>query len=107
MRFWFLVMLAVAANAAADARSDYLQQFDISADGRVQLGEFQSYLSQGFDARDVNGNGILDINEQPPGSNRRPLSRTEHLRALEAAFHRQDRNRDGHLNAAELSAPPG
>ena len=108
MRNVFLLMLVLVANAGAQSRpADYLQQFDLNADGRVQLEEFQSYMIQGFDARDVSGNGVLDINEQPRGARRRPISRDAHMRALEAAFHRQDRNGDGHLDAAELSAPPG
>jgi hypothetical protein len=85
----------------------YLQQLDLDEDGRVSVGEFQSYMSAGFDALDRNGNRVLDLDEQPSGARRRPLSRVTHLRALEAAFHRQDRNRDGYLTVRELSAPPG
>ena len=107
MRYVILLTLAFAADAAARSTpSDYLRQIDLNADGRVHLDEFQSYLSQGFDARDINGNGVLDINEQPPGARRRPLSRAAHMRALEAVFRRQDRSGDGYRDVAELSAPP-
>lgn len=95
-----------AAAQSADQRA-YLQRYDEDGDGRVSLREFQQYLIAGFDARDHNGNGILDLNEQPPGTQRRPISRAARLRALEAAFRRQDRNGDGYLDARELAAPPG
>ncbi len=111
---FFLATLLVAAlgwlPGGAQAQSspaEYLRQLDSNGDGRIDLREFQFYMSAGFDARDRNSNSVLDIDEQPAGARRRPLSRVTHLRALEAAFHRQDRNRDGYLDARELSAPPG
>jgi len=102
-----LPLLAAVPPCAKAEPADYLRRFDSNSDGRVQLVEFQDYLGAGFVVLDKNGNGVLDLDEQPPGAKRRPLTRLQHLRALEAAFHRQDRNRDGHLDAAELSAPPG
>ena len=100
-----LLVLGAACTAQADP-ADYHRRLDVSADGRVDLQEFQRYLGAGFEARDANGNGILDIEEQPPGARRRPLSREDHLRAVESAFRRQDRNRDGYLSVSELSQPP-
>jgi len=38
--------------------------------------------------------------------NAKPLTRAELDARLAAQFKRQDRNHDGFLNAAELSAPP-
>ncbi len=98
-----LTFNAMAQNTPAD----YLRRIDSNADARLDLSEFQSYMSAGFDARDHNRNAVLDLDEQPAGARRRPLSRVTHLRALEAGFRRQDRNRDGYLSASELSAPPG
>ncbi len=91
--------------AAYDSPLEYLQRIDSNGDGRVDLREFQSYMVAGFDARDRNGNHVLDRDEQP-GGGRRAVTRAQHLRALEAAFRRQDRNRDGYLDARELAAPP-
>jgi len=91
---------------AQDSPAEYLRLMDANGDGRIDLREFQEYMIVGFDARDRNGNGVLDLDEQPPGSQRRPVSRVAHLRALEAAFRRQDRSRDGYLDARELAAPP-
>lgn len=107
----FSSALAVAIGAFAlpaagyDTPLEYLRRIDANGDGRVDLREFQSYLVAGFDARDRNGNHVLDRDEQP-GGGRRAVTRAQHLRALEAAFRRQDRNRDGYLDARELAAPP-
>ncbi len=96
----------VAQSAFAyDTPREYLERLDTSGDGRVDLREFQAYLVAGFDARDLDGNHVLDRDEQP-GGGRRPVTRAQHLRALEAAFRRQDRNRDGYLDVRELAAPP-
>jgi len=102
-----LIVLLAFDVTAQDTPADYLRRIDSNADARLDLQEFQSYMSAGFDAKDHNRNAILDLDEQPAGARRRPLSRVMHLRALEAGFRRQDRNRDGYLNASELSAPPG
>jgi hypothetical protein len=109
-RVWGGGLLALLLGASAfgrDTPDDFLRRIDLDGNGRVDLREFQTYMSAGFDERDSNRNGVLDIAEQPAGARRRPLSRLSHLRALEAAFHRQDRNGDGQLSVVELSSPPG
>ncbi|MGQ0801840.1 MAG: calcium-dependent protein kinase 21 [Pseudomarimonas sp.] len=102
-----LSVLLPFAAIAQNTPADYLRRIDINADARLDLHEFQSYMSAGFDAKDHNRNAVLDLDEQPAGARRRPLSRVTHLRAIEAGFRRQDRNGDGYLSASELSAPPG
>lgn len=102
-----LTCLWMFNTMAQDTPADYLRRIDINADARLDLHEFQSYMSAGFDAKDHNRNAVLDLDEQPAGARRRPVSRVTHMRALEAGFRRQDRNRDGYLSAGELSAPPG
>jgi Ca2+-binding EF-hand superfamily protein len=97
---------SVVPASGFDTPLEYLQRIDSNGDGRVDLREFQSYMVAGFDARDRDGNHVLDRDEQPGGNGRRPVTRAQHLRALEAAFRRQDRNRDGYLDARELAAPP-
>jgi hypothetical protein len=96
----------VAPAGAWESPRAYLDAMDLDGDGRISLSEFQAYMIRGFDRLDVNRNGILDLDEQPPGPRRRPISRDEQLRLFAEAFHRQDVNADGYLDVNELSAPP-
>ena len=41
-----------------------------------------------------------------PGGKGRPVTLEAHRARLAAGFQRQDRDGDGHLDAAELTAPP-
>jgi Ca2+-binding EF-hand superfamily protein len=96
----------VPVAGAHDSPQAFLAALDRNGDGRIDLAEFQDWMIRGFDRMDANGNGILDLDEQPPGARRLPVSRGEHLRALEAAFRRQDLDGDGVLDAREFAAPP-
>ena len=100
-------MLALASAAAAqvaDSRT-YLARMDRDGDGRVSPDEYQDWLSYAFDAMDRDGDGVLSPAEQPGGRGA-PLTRAEHRARLARTFARQDRNRDGYLDARELAAPP-
>ena len=106
-RPWTAATLALAALLAtgfARAPSDLLGRFDTDGDGRVVEQEYVDYLSLGFRARDVDGNGVLEGGELPPGS--RPITRADSEMRLRRQFARQDGNRDGHLDTRELLAPP-
>lgn len=98
-------MAPLAAGAQVNATGDYLSRMDADRDGRVSLIEYQDWLSYAFDGMDKNGDGTLLPSEQPGGKGR-PITRTEHRDRLADRFKRQDANRDGFLNAKELSAPP-
>lgn len=106
-----LFALSPAAGAlAATTTSEYLRDMDANGDGKVSLGEYQDYLLAGFRAMDRNRNDILDLDEFPEGTvgpNTAPVTLKSRLRNLKAAFGRQDRNRDGALDARELGEPPG
>lgn len=93
------------AGAQVNATSDYLSRMDADRDGRVSLVEYQDWLSYAFDGMDKNGDGTLSAPEQPGGRGK-PITRTEHRERLAERFKRQDTNRDGFLDAKELSAPP-
>lgn len=54
---------------------------------------------------DRNHDGLLAPEEQPGGRGK-PLTRDAHRARLADTFKRQDRNRDGALDARELAAPP-
>lgn len=94
----------VASTHFAGAPSDLFARFDADGDGRVIEREYVAYLGLGFTARDVDGSGVLDGRELPPGA--QPLARGESEARLRRQFTRQDANRDGALDARELMAPP-
>jgi len=77
---------------------------DADGDGRVSRSEYIAYMDRGFDRMDVDGNGVLEGDELPPGAHR--VTRVDHEASLAAAFARQDSNHDGFLDARELAAPP-
>jgi Ca2+-binding EF-hand superfamily protein len=95
----------VAHAQQVHATGDYLQRMDTDADGKVSLTEYQDWLSYAFDSMDRNHDGLLAPGEQPGGRGK-PLTRDAHRARLADTFKRQDRNRDGVLDARELAAPP-
>jgi len=100
-------LAAVACTADAQVRDStgYLARMDANGDGRVQLVEYQDWMSYAFDAMDRDHDGVLSSAEQPGGRGT-PITREEYRARLAATFARQDRNHDGTLDAAELAAPP-
>lgn len=104
------LLVALPAHAQfARSTQDYLQEFDADADGRVSLAEYQYKLSDVFRRMDVDGNGIVDLDEFDPavvGPNTRPISLARHRARLAEVFRRQDVDRNGYLDARELAAPP-
>lgn len=102
-------MLLLAAPMALPAQvqraDDYLARMDRDGDGRVALLEYQDWMGYAFAQMDRNGDGVLSAAEQPGGRGE-AITREAHRALLAARFHRQDANRDGFLDARELSAPP-
>jgi hypothetical protein len=90
---------------AVQGAADYLARMDADRDGRVSPDEDQAWMGYGFDAMDRDHDGVLSAAEQPGGRGA-PLTRDAHRARLAATFARQDRNRDGFLDARELAAPP-
>lgn len=78
---------------------------DADRDGRISLAEYQDWLCYGFDSMDRNHDGVLSPAETPGGRGQAITRATQRAR-LALAFARQDRNRDGFLDARELAAPP-
>ena len=100
-----LAALAGAAPAQVTGIGDYLAKMDADGDGRVSLAEYQDWMSYAFDAMDADGDGVLSPSEQPGGKGR-PIGRDDHRARLADRFRRQDLDRNGFLDARELSAPP-
>lgn len=87
------------------ASGDYLSRMDTDHDGRISVLEYQDWLSYAFDGMDLDRDGVLSAREQP-GGRARPITRAEHRTRLAERFKRQDRDRNGFLDAKELAAPP-
>ncbi|MDQ7997413.1 MAG: hypothetical protein AAGC76_16350 [Luteibacter sp.] len=102
------LLLTAAAQAQDFPRTpaEYLRRMDANGDGKVDEAEYVRYMSQGFLRMDVNGDGVLDANDGPMRPGARPVRMEEFQRNLILQFHELDRNRDGFLNAKELSQPP-
>jgi Ca2+-binding EF-hand superfamily protein len=98
-------LLAASATLAQDTRSQYLQLFDGNGDGRVSEAEYLAYMSRSFQGMDSNGDGTIETDELPGGRGR-AITLAAFQNNLRRQFHRLDRNRDGYLDARELTAPP-
>jgi hypothetical protein len=99
------VLLLTTAATFGQSRDDFLRRVDTDRDGRVSVGEYQFHMSFAFRQMDRNNDQVLEPGEQLV-PNAKTLTRVELDARMAAQFHRQDRNHDGYLNAAELSAPP-
>ncbi len=100
-----LLLAPALAFCQVKATGDYLARIDKNRDGRVDLVEYQDWLSYAFDARDLDRDGVLMPSEQPGGKGK-PITRVAHRERLTSRFAKQDLDRDGYLSARELSAPP-
>ncbi|MHC9083571.1 EF-hand domain-containing protein [Luteimonas sp. RIT-PG2_3] len=100
------VLSAAPPLAAQVAQTgDYLARMDSDRDGRVSLDEYLVWMGYAFTQMDRNGDDVLQMEELPAGRGR-SVTRTEHRQRLAERFALQDANRDGYLDAKELSAPP-
>jgi hypothetical protein len=103
------LITGTAAAQSPDTPNDYLRDMDANRDGRVQLVEYQDYLSYAFHQIDRNRDGVLQPHEYPPGvtpSSGQLRTLDQHHAALARQFRLQDSNRDGTLDARELGQPP-
>ena len=103
-RLTALLLLALAGQAAAQA-DDYFARVDVDGDNRVSLDEFLLKMSWAFSQRDLNGNEILDPDEQHV-ANAQPITLAEHRARFGRQFAKQDVDGDGFLSRREFLAPP-
>lgn len=104
-----LVIASAASAQSPDTPTDYLRAMDANRDSRVQLSEYQAYLSYAFLQIDRNRDGTLQPHEYPPGVTPRAgelRTLEQHHATLARQFHLQDTNHDGTLDARELGQPP-
>lgn len=102
-----------------------LHQMDKDKDGRISLDEFRSAPRERFAARDLNGDGVLSVDDLPPrhrwrgpaadgaagpdakrdekGERRWSLDKI--LGRADGRFKRLDTNGDGFIDTRELEAP--
>ncbi|GAB3338665.1 hypothetical protein [Lysobacter aestuarii] len=92
-------------HAQVQATSEYLARMDGDGDGRVSLAEYQDWMSYAFERMDADGDGTLSVDELPGGRGK-PVSLIDHRAKLARTFVRQDQDKNGFLDARELSAPP-
>jgi hypothetical protein len=100
---------AAAANGLARSPEELVARMDHDGDARVDVREYQAYLSRAFQLMDRNSNDVVDLDELPAGvvdARTRPIPLAQHRDNLASAFRAQDRNGDGKLDALELAAPP-
>lgn len=100
-----LALTPVIGSAQVQATGDYLSRMDSDGDGRIALPEYQDWMSYAFTRMDADGDGVL-VPAELPGGRGKPVSLAEHRQTLAITFGRQDRNRDGYLDARELASPP-
>jgi len=104
-----LLITAAAPAQSPETPTDYLRAMDTNHDTRVQLTEYQAYLSYAFLQIDRNRDGTLQPHEYPPGVTPRAgelRTLDQHHATLARQFHLQDTNHDGTLDARELGQPP-
>lgn len=97
--------MPVAPADAPQRTGDYLTLMDTDGDRRVSPGEYQDWLTYAFDGMDRNRDGVLTPDEQPGGRGK-TVTRADHRLRIAERFRRQDRDRNGFLDAQELSSPP-
>ena len=110
------LLLPLVAGAQVQRTDEYLQRIDANGDGRVDLGEYQDWLSYAFDGMDRDRDGVLATNEQPGGKGA-PITREEHRARIAERFRRQVAERDAgdleamyydedYVTALEYGLPP-
>lgn len=97
--------VAPVPTDAPQRTGDYLSLMDANRDLRVSPEEYQDWLSYAFDGMDRNRDGVLTPDEQPGGRGKL-VTRADHRLRIVERFKRQDRDRNGFLDAQELSSPP-
>jgi len=114
------LMTGTAANAAdsqpadqpVDTAAAMVERMDRNLDGKISFEEYRNAMVRRFDARDRNGDGVLEGDEFPKewlaGADVQgaigKVSWDQFVGELQLVFDRFDGNKDGQLEAAEIAA---
>jgi hypothetical protein len=107
------LLLATSASAkTSDKRSDtsqrLLERMDRNVDGKISFEEYRNAMVRRFDARDKNGDGVLEGKEYPKewlvGGSTDKLTWDEFGEALQPVFDQFDIDKDGLLDTGEIAA---
>jgi len=107
------LLLATAASAKTsdkpiDSSQRLLERMDRNVDGKISFEEYRNAMVRRFDARDKNGDGVLEGKEYPKewlvGDSADKLTWDEFGEALQTVFDQYDADKDGLLDANEIAA---
>jgi Ca2+-binding EF-hand superfamily protein len=115
-----MMMAAMCANAAGTGPADQpvdtaktmVERMDRNLDGKISFEEYRNAMVRRFDARDSNGDGILEGDEFPKewlagadvqGATGK-VSWEQFVGELQLVFDRFDGDKDGQLDATEIAA---
>ncbi len=100
---------AVAQEASsAGLTREHFDQMDTNRDGKLSEAEYRRFMDDAFDKLDTNRDGQLSRDEAAnvlgdeqfaavDANGNKTLSRQEFIDQVTRDFHRQDRDKDGHL----------
>ncbi len=100
------------AEKPVDTAAEMLARMDRNLDGKISFEEYRNAMVRRFDARDRNGDGVLEGDEFPKewlaGADVKgatgKVSWEQFEGELQFVFDRFDGDKDGQLDAAEIAA---
>lgn len=103
---------AKTSDKPIDSSQRLLERMDRNIDGKISFEEYRNAMLRRFDARDKNGDGVLEGKEYPKewlaGAGQEAiagkLTWDEFGAALQPTFDQYDVDRDGLLDSSEIAA---
>lgn len=99
--------LAKTSDKPIDTPQRLLERMDRDVDGKISFEEYRNAMVRRFDARDKNGDGVLEGKEYPKewlvGGSADKLTWDEFGDALQPVFDQYDTDKDGLLDSGEIA----